>query len=115
RRRRRSRARSRRGGGAAPAGGLLGRTLTLLGCLLEPGLDERVVQELLRVEERQPARTRAEHDHDELLLTPPHRDGQVVARLAREAGLERLDADRVVEERDVPHVDAAVEDEGLAP
>jgi hypothetical protein len=45
----------------------------------------------------------------------PGRDGQVVARLAREAGLERLDAPRVLEERDAAAVDApAVDERGAA-
>src|SRR5260370_14709019 len=98
-------------GGAPGADGLL-RLGVRRG--LEPRLDEGVVQELLRVEKRERARARAEDDHDELLAPAPHRHREVVARLAREAGLAGLDAAPPLEEPDGPRVDAAVEDERLA-
>src|SRR5262245_10389861 len=79
--------------------GLLGR--------FEPGLDEAVAQELLRVPERQAARLRPHHDQEEALSLAPGRDGEVVAGFAREAGLEGLHAARILEERDAAAVDPA--------
>src|SRR5438552_19210397 len=84
-----------------------GRPRMLGGRRLEPELHEPVEEELLRVEERRLTRPRPEHDHEELLAVAPRGDRKVVPRLAREAGLERLDPARVVEERDVARVDAA--------
>src|SRR6185295_18185680 len=71
------------------------------------------LQELLRVEERRRSGARAEHDHDELLPIAPGRDGQVIAGLEGESGLERLYAQGVVEEGNVSRVDAAAVDERL--
>ena len=78
---------------------------------LEARLVEAVAEHGLRVAEREAPRLRAEHDQHEVLPGLPRGDGQVVARLAREPGLERLHATRVLEERDAAAVDAAAVDE----
>src|SRR5215510_1401575 len=69
---------------------------------LDTGLDEAVAQELLGVAEGETPRLGAHHDQEEALARPPRRDGEVVARLAREARLQRLHAARILEERDAP-------------
>ena len=72
---------------------------------LEAGLVEAVAEDGLRVAEGEAAGLGAQRDQDELLARLPGGDREVVARLAGEAGLERLHATRIAEQRDVPAVD----------
>src|SRR6187397_906683 len=85
-----------------------------LGRLFEAGLHEAEAQQALGVDEGHRARAGAQHDHEELLAVAPGRHREVVAGLVGEAGLERLHAARIAEERDVARVHTAVVDEGLA-
>src|SRR5207247_8566793 len=96
-----------------PRAGRLLRRRARLRWTVQPGLDEAILQELLRVEERERPGARAEDDHDELLPVAPRRHGQVVAGLESEPGLERLHTQRVVEQRNVARVDAPAVDERL--
>src|SRR2546428_306447 len=91
----------------ADAGRLASGDRVRVGLRLQPGLDEAVVQDLSRVEEGETARMRTQHDHEELLAAAPGRHREVVACLLREARLQRLDAARVVEERDAAGRDPA--------
>src|SRR5262249_30219708 len=81
---------------------------------LEARLDEAVMQQPLRIEERQSPCARAEDDHQELLAAMPCGNGQVVAGLLGEAGLECLHTARIAEERNVARVDSTAIDERLA-
>src|SRR5688572_3502127 len=109
-----ARARSANRGGATRAYRLAtsGRALDDLG--LETSLDEAVLEEPLGVQEGQRARSRTQHDHQELLTAAPCGHRQVVARLVGEAGLERLHPTRIVEERNVTRVHASAVDERLS-
>src|SRR5215831_14114614 len=86
-----------------------------LGRDLEAGLDEAIPQELLGVAEGQAARLRSEHDEEEALSLTPRGDGEIVARLAGEAGLEGLHPAGILEERDASAVHAAAVHEARPP
>src|SRR2546421_5119550 len=81
---------------------------------LQARLDEAVVQQLLGVEKRQRSGARAEDDHQKLLAATPGGDREVVAGLVREAGLERLHATGIAEQRNVARVDTTAVQERLA-